>query len=571
MRDLLSRRAQRGPAVAWAALGLAAFVASYVAAGLPSHRREPLPSRAVHERTGPALPARRPPRPARLGRAWLVLFVYVSVASGAAPAAGRRRAGDPGGLRRAPGDRLRHPPVVGRCGPRLAAPPGAARRLRHDVGVRKTDPYDARAARGPGHRRPARRQRGAAASRPRPARPARPLPLADHAQERAGGPDAARPARQGGRSRSPTSNGSAARPWWTSARPSAATGAPAWPPNSPERARRPARRRDHRRTAGRTGPHRRPPRRARRRWPGRCARRSPTSYGTAAPARCTVTLSPRRQTPRRRRLTSRSRTTARAARGQRATGNGLTGLRERLALAGGTLEASAARGAGSGWSPACRGRPSAAVGSGAMTRTIKVLLAEDQSMVREALAALLGLEPDIEVVAQVARGDEVLDAVAAHEPDVALLDIEMPGAHRASRRLPGCAPEHPGAEARHPHDLRPPRLSAQGHGVGRRRLPREGRARRPARRGGTQGTGGRARHRPHAGRSGPGRGRQPADRPGARGAERRRRRLHATPRWPQPSTCPRARSATTCPRPSRRLAARNRAEAVRIARDKGWL
>lgn len=43
---------------------------------------------------------------------------------------------------------------------------------------------------------------------------------------------------------------------------------------------------------------------------------------------------------------------------------------------------------------------------------IRLLLAEDQSMVREALAALLGLEPDIEVVAQVARGDEVLAAPA---------------------------------------------------------------------------------------------------------------------------------------------------------------
>ncbi|WP_060889667.1 response regulator, partial [Streptomyces scabiei] len=63
-----------------------------------------------------------------------------------------------------------------------------------------------------------------------------------------------------------------------------------------------------------------------------------------------------------------------------------------------------------------------------MTRTIKVLLAEDQSMVREALAALLGLEDDIEVVVQVARGDEVLAAARAHAVDVALLDIEMPGA-----------------------------------------------------------------------------------------------------------------------------------------------
>ncbi|MEU8550613.1 response regulator transcription factor [Streptomyces roseoverticillatus] len=60
-------------------------------------------------------------------------------------------------------------------------------------------------------------------------------------------------------------------------------------------------------------------------------------------------------------------------------------------------------------------------------RVIRVLLAEDQSMVREALAALLGLEGDIEVVAQVARGDEVLDAARAHDLDVVLLDIEMPG------------------------------------------------------------------------------------------------------------------------------------------------
>ncbi len=48
-------------------------------------------------------------------------------------------------------------------------------------------------------------------------------------------------------------------------------------------------------------------------------------------------------------------------------------------------------------------------------------------MVREALAALLGLEDDIEVVAQVARGDEVVDAVLAHDVQVAVLDIEMPG------------------------------------------------------------------------------------------------------------------------------------------------
>ncbi|PJN03309.1 DNA-binding response regulator [Streptomyces sp. CB01201] len=62
-----------------------------------------------------------------------------------------------------------------------------------------------------------------------------------------------------------------------------------------------------------------------------------------------------------------------------------------------------------------------------MRPMIRLLLAEDQSMVREALAALLGLEPDMRVVAQAARGDEVLDAARAHDVDVALLDIEMPG------------------------------------------------------------------------------------------------------------------------------------------------
>jgi two-component system response regulator DesR len=58
---------------------------------------------------------------------------------------------------------------------------------------------------------------------------------------------------------------------------------------------------------------------------------------------------------------------------------------------------------------------------------IRVLLAEDQAMIREALAALLSFEADIEVVAQVGRGDEVTEAARRARPDVALLDIEMPG------------------------------------------------------------------------------------------------------------------------------------------------
>ena len=70
-------------------------------------------------------------------------------------------------------------------------------------------------------------------------------------------------------------------------------------------------------------------------------------------------------------------------------------------------------------------------------RALRVLLAEDQTMVRGALAALLGLEEDLEVVAEVARGDEVVEAVRRHAPDVVLLDIEMPGIDglEAARRL----------------------------------------------------------------------------------------------------------------------------------------
>jgi two-component system, NarL family, response regulator DesR len=74
---------------------------------------------------------------------------------------------------------------------------------------------------------------------------------------------------------------------------------------------------------------------------------------------------------------------------------------------------------------------------------IRVLMAEDQGMVRGALAALLELEADIEVVGQVGRGDEVVAAALEVRPDVALLDIEMPGASGldAAEELAGVLPE----------------------------------------------------------------------------------------------------------------------------------
>lgn len=58
---------------------------------------------------------------------------------------------------------------------------------------------------------------------------------------------------------------------------------------------------------------------------------------------------------------------------------------------------------------------------------IRVLLAEDMEMLRGALVALLDLEPDIEVVADLSTGDAVLAAARRHGPDVAVLDIDLPG------------------------------------------------------------------------------------------------------------------------------------------------
>ncbi|WP_030232995.1 response regulator transcription factor [Streptomyces sp. NRRL S-350] len=78
------------------------------------------------------------------------------------------------------------------------------------------------------------------------------------------------------------------------------------------------------------------------------------------------------------------------------------------------------------------------------TAPVRVLLADDEHLIRGALAALLSLEDDIEVVAQAGSGPEALAMAQSHRPDVAVLDLQMPGkdgievAAELRRLLPDC-------------------------------------------------------------------------------------------------------------------------------------
>ena len=75
---------------------------------------------------------------------------------------------------------------------------------------------------------------------------------------------------------------------------------------------------------------------------------------------------------------------------------------------------------------------------------IRVLIAEDMHMIRGALVALLKLEPDIEVVAELERGDTIVETALRTKPDVAVVDIDMPGldglsaAEALHEQLPTC-------------------------------------------------------------------------------------------------------------------------------------
>ncbi len=73
---------------------------------------------------------------------------------------------------------------------------------------------------------------------------------------------------------------------------------------------------------------------------------------------------------------------------------------------------------------------------------IRLVIAEDEQLMREAVVALLGMEPDLQIVGAASSGPGAVDALRDHRPDVALLDLEMPGldgievAERMSREQP---------------------------------------------------------------------------------------------------------------------------------------
>ena len=75
---------------------------------------------------------------------------------------------------------------------------------------------------------------------------------------------------------------------------------------------------------------------------------------------------------------------------------------------------------------------------------VRVLVAEDMRILRDALVAVLDLEDDLEVIAAVADGDRIVPAALEHRPDVAVLDIDLPvvdgltAAHELHRKLPTC-------------------------------------------------------------------------------------------------------------------------------------
>ena len=136
-------------------------------------------------------------------------------------------------------------------------------------------------------------------------------------------------------------------------------------------------------------------------------------------------------------------------------GSGLAGLGERLAVLGGSITTGHPRNGhfrleaslpacGAAAVPPGPGQAGTGVSARDARAVIRVLLADDENLIRTALASLLAIQDDLEVVAQAASGDEALAMARRHRPDVAVLDLQMPGldgiavAGQLVTELPAC-------------------------------------------------------------------------------------------------------------------------------------
>ena len=124
------------------------------------------------------------------------------------------------------------------------------------------------------------------------------------------------------------------------------------------------------------------------------------------------------------------------------SGTGLIGLTERVRLAGGELDHQVTGG---------EFRLSARLPCAGMTGPVRVLLVDDDALVRAGLSMMLDGADGIAVTGEAADGDQVMAAVDAHSPDVVLMDLRMPRVDRDHRHppVPGQATSPRGDRAHH--------------------------------------------------------------------------------------------------------------------------